>query len=80
MNTILGPHDPAGRTHWRFACQKRSGIAYLHILELLPSDTGSIVVAKLRAKYNRVTVQAPYKIWVKTGMFRDHVVEVARLS
>jgi hypothetical protein len=80
MHTSSTTLESTATTQWRFACQKRGDTAYLHLLELSLGDTGSIAVAKLRLEYNRVTVQAPYNIWDKFGIFWDHVVEVARLS
>ncbi|KAE9371697.1 hypothetical protein N431DRAFT_559151 [Stipitochalara longipes BDJ] len=80
MHTPSTPLQPATRTQWRFACQKRGDTAYLHLLALSLGDTGSTAIAKLRAEYDRVTVHAPYKILYKLGIFWDHVVEVGRLS
>jgi hypothetical protein len=80
MHIPSTPLQPAARTQWRFACQKRGDTAYLHLLELSLGDTGSTAVAKLRVEYDRVTVHASYSILDKFGIFWDHVVEVARLS
>jgi hypothetical protein len=65
---------------WQFLCQKRNGTTYLHTLEILPDDTGSLIMSKLRTEYSRVSVKRPYTIWDRTNIFWTLRLEVALLS
>lgn len=65
---------------WRFACQKRNGTTYLHLLELSPEDKGPIIMSKLRTGYLDAKSQHPYQTWDRLSMFRKLIVEEAVLS
>jgi hypothetical protein len=67
-------------TRWRFVCQTRSGTSYLHLLELLPDDTGAMVLEKLRKEYYRVKMQHPYTTWDRIHCFWEPVLEVVTIS
>lgn len=65
---------------WRFICQTRGGISYLHFLQLLSCDTGSTVLEKLRTEYYHIKAQAPYKTWGNIAFLWQPVLEVVTIS
>jgi hypothetical protein len=77
---MMGTDHIQTAIQWRFACQKRNGTTYLHLLDLSPEDKGPIIMSKLRTGYLHAKSKHPYQIWGRLSVFRKLIVEEAVLS
>jgi hypothetical protein len=73
-------HAPGSDVVWRILFQKCGGKLYIHQLKLDVSDTGLIVMQKLRQEYTKTKSLPPYNLWDRAFLFWKPTIETVILS